>query len=206
MLATCNVYRAHRHGSESPYPGSTPGLNPCNHLAWRACGLWRTHKHNTYNHFAWLASEERNHLRQTWNDMIWHGMTWVAGAAPKGPDLGEARAEATHGVGVWPGAQSRFLGRGEVVIELGAPRRWRRWRRSFTTHQHAQTKLKPSGCSHMNSHQQVPIQLTLSQHVSQPFIHDNQQYSRQSRGSSWGPPAESIGTKFTRQRGKHLVR
>ena len=98
MLATCNVYRAHRHGSESPYPGSTPGLTPCNHLAWRACGLWRTHKHNTYNHFAWLASEERNHLRQTWNDMVWHGMTWGAGAAPKGPDLGEARAEATRGV------------------------------------------------------------------------------------------------------------
>ena len=38
MLATCNAYRAHRHGSESPYPGSTPGLNPCNHLAWLACG------------------------------------------------------------------------------------------------------------------------------------------------------------------------
>ena len=54
MLATCNVYRAHRHGSESPYPGSTPGLNPCNHLAWQACGPWRTHKHNTYNHFAEL--------------------------------------------------------------------------------------------------------------------------------------------------------
>ncbi len=94
MLATCNVYRAHRHGSESPYPGSTPGLNPCNHLAWRACGPWRTHKHNTYNnHPAWLASEERDHLRQTWDDMVWHGMTWGAGAAPKGPDLGEARAE-----------------------------------------------------------------------------------------------------------------
>ena len=30
---------------------------------------------------------------------------------------------------VWQGAQSRFLGRGEVVVELGAPRRWRRWRR-----------------------------------------------------------------------------
>ena len=28
MLATCNTYRANRHGSESPYPGSTPGLNP----------------------------------------------------------------------------------------------------------------------------------------------------------------------------------
>ena len=48
MLATCNTYRAHRHRSESPYPGSTPGLNPCNHLAWLACGPWRTHKHNTY--------------------------------------------------------------------------------------------------------------------------------------------------------------
>ena len=77
MLATCNVYRAHRHGSESPYPGSTPGLNPCNHLAWRACGPWRTHRHNTYDHVAWLASEERDHLhlRRTWNDMVWHGMT-----------------------------------------------------------------------------------------------------------------------------------
>ena len=29
-------------------PGSTPGLNPCNHLAWQACGPWRTHRHNTY--------------------------------------------------------------------------------------------------------------------------------------------------------------
>ena len=86
MLATWNVYRAHRHGSESPYPGSTPGLNPCNHLAWLACGPWRTHKHNTYYHVAWLASEEREHLRQAWNGMVWHGMTWEAEAAPKGPD------------------------------------------------------------------------------------------------------------------------
>ncbi len=30
--------------------------------------------------------------------MVWHGMTWGAGAGPKGPDLGEARAEATSGV------------------------------------------------------------------------------------------------------------
>jgi hypothetical protein len=61
--------------------------------------------------------------------MAWHDM-WGAGAAPKGPDLGEARAEATRGVaGMWQGAHSRFLGRGEVVVELGAPRRWRRWRR-----------------------------------------------------------------------------
>ena len=37
ILATCDVYRAHRHGSESSHPGSTPGLNPCNYLAW----LWR---------------------------------------------------------------------------------------------------------------------------------------------------------------------
>ena len=49
MLATCDVlYRAHRHGSESPHPGSTPGLIPCNHLARQACGPWRTHRHNTY--------------------------------------------------------------------------------------------------------------------------------------------------------------
>ena len=52
VYATCNVYRAHRHGSESPHPGSAgqrPGLNPCNqHLAWQACGPWRTHRHNTY--------------------------------------------------------------------------------------------------------------------------------------------------------------
>ena len=26
---TCDAYRAHRHGSESPHPGSTAGLNPC---------------------------------------------------------------------------------------------------------------------------------------------------------------------------------
>ena len=30
MLATCDAYRAHRHGSESPHPGSEPS---CNHLA-----------------------------------------------------------------------------------------------------------------------------------------------------------------------------
>ena len=51
MLATCDVYRAHRHGSESSHPGSTPGLNPCNHEPPRlavACGPWRTHRHNTY--------------------------------------------------------------------------------------------------------------------------------------------------------------
>ena len=36
MLATCDAYRAHRHGSESPHPGSTPGLIPCNHLARQA--------------------------------------------------------------------------------------------------------------------------------------------------------------------------
>ena len=45
---TCNAYCAHRHGSESPHPGSTPGLNPCNHLARQACGPWRTHRYNTY--------------------------------------------------------------------------------------------------------------------------------------------------------------
>jgi hypothetical protein len=127
MLATCNVYRAHRHGSESPYPGSTPGLNPCNHLAWRACGPWRTHKHNTYNkHPAWLASEERNHLCQTWDDMVWHGMTWGAGAAPKGPDLGEARAEATRGVAGGseplprPGRGCRRAGGAEAVAAVAA--------------------------------------------------------------------------------------
>ena len=48
MLTTCDAYRAHRHGSESPHPGSTPGLNPCNHLARQACGPWRTHRHKTY--------------------------------------------------------------------------------------------------------------------------------------------------------------
>ena len=50
MLATCNAYRAHRHGSESPYPGSTPGLNPCKHLSWLACGPWRhSYKQTTVN-------------------------------------------------------------------------------------------------------------------------------------------------------------
>jgi hypothetical protein len=126
MLATCNVYRAHRHGSESPYPGSTPGLNPCNHLAWRACGPWRTHRHNTYYHIAWLASEERDHLRQTWNDLVWHGMTWGAGAAPKGPDPGEARAEATRGVAGGseppprPGRGRRRAGGAEAVAAVVA--------------------------------------------------------------------------------------
>ena len=28
MLATCDEYRAHRHGSESPHPGSTPFTQP----------------------------------------------------------------------------------------------------------------------------------------------------------------------------------
>ena len=58
MLATCDVYRAHRHGSESPHPGSTPGLNglnPCNHLTRQACGPWRTHRHNTYSTYKHVA-------------------------------------------------------------------------------------------------------------------------------------------------------
>ena len=37
---TCDAYRAHRHGSESPYPGSTPGLNPCNHLVRHGEAAW----------------------------------------------------------------------------------------------------------------------------------------------------------------------
>jgi hypothetical protein len=53
-----NAYRAHRHGSESPYPGSTPGLNPCNHLAWLAYGPWRTHI-------------------QAWYGMAWYGMAFT---------------------------------------------------------------------------------------------------------------------------------
>ena len=106
MLATCNAYRAHRHGSESPYPGSTPGLNPCKHLAWLACGPWRTHKHNTHDHVAWLASEEWDRLahqvvgrqRHTWYGMVWYGMAWGAEAAPKGLGTEGARAGATRGV------------------------------------------------------------------------------------------------------------
>ncbi len=48
---------------KSPIPRVNPGSEPrCNHLAWLACGPWRTHKHNTYDHIAWLASEERGHL------------------------------------------------------------------------------------------------------------------------------------------------
>ena len=41
-------------------PGSTPGLNPCNHLAWLACGPWRTHI-------------------QAWHGMAWYGMAWGCG-------------------------------------------------------------------------------------------------------------------------------
>jgi hypothetical protein len=44
----------------SPYPGSTPGLNPCNHLAWLACGpLADTQTQHIPDHVAsvavWLA-------------------------------------------------------------------------------------------------------------------------------------------------------
>ena len=60
---TVASFSCSRHGTRAAltdtvqsraYPGSTPGLNPCNHLAWLACGPWRTHKHNTYDHIAWL--------------------------------------------------------------------------------------------------------------------------------------------------------
>ena len=44
-------------GSESPYPGANPGLNPCNHLTWLVGGPWRTHI-------------------QAWYGMVWYGMAW----------------------------------------------------------------------------------------------------------------------------------
>ena len=75
------------YGSESPYSGVNPGSEPelpYHHLAWLACGPWRTHKHNTYDHVAWQASGRWDHLahqvvgrqRHTmvWNGMVWHGM------------------------------------------------------------------------------------------------------------------------------------
>jgi hypothetical protein len=39
------------------------GLNPCNHLAWLACGPWRTHI-------------------QAWHGMVWYGMAWGCGLRP----------------------------------------------------------------------------------------------------------------------------
>ena len=90
MLATCDVYRAHRHASESPHPGSTPGLNPCKHLTRQACGPWRTHRHNTYIQARRLRRHEElmiHRIRRAAQDPV-----------------------------------------GEVIIELKAPRRWRRRR------------------------------------------------------------------------------
>ena len=43
-----------------PRVNTTPGLNPCNHLAWLACGPWRTHI-------------------QAWHGMVWYGMAWGCG-------------------------------------------------------------------------------------------------------------------------------
>jgi len=57
MLATCNMYRAHRHGSESPYPGSTrvnPGSEPVQPP--RLAGVWTA--------------------ADTHTGMVWHGMAW----------------------------------------------------------------------------------------------------------------------------------
>ena len=58
--------------------------------------------------------------------MVWHGMTWGAGAAPKGPDPGEARAEATRGVAGGseppprPGGGRRRAGGAEAVAAVAA--------------------------------------------------------------------------------------
>ena len=115
MLATCNAYSAHRHGSESPYPGSTPGLNPCNHLAWLACGPWRTHI-------------------QAWHEMVWYGMAWGLRPLPLprprrghhragGAEAGEAEAGAAKaGAAAWSSEVSEArAGARAVVVGVGSP-------------------------------------------------------------------------------------
>ena len=107
---TCNAYRAHRHGSESPYPGSTPGLNPCNHLTWLVGGPWRTHI-------------------QAWYGMVWYGMAWdwtrgqaSSSSVEERSSLGHHRAEGAEAVVAEAGAAggrrgSLPLGRWPIVWE-----------------------------------------------------------------------------------------
>ena len=58
--------------------------------------------------------------------MAWHGMAWGVGAAPKGPDMEGARAEATRGVagGSEPpprtGRGCRRAGGAEAVVAVAA--------------------------------------------------------------------------------------
>ena len=85
MLATCDVYRAHRHGSESPYPGSTPGLNPgattspgrrvdrgghrdtTHTYSHVACGLWQ-HEGLMIHRSLWKSDDPkyRRHVHGIW--------------------------------------------------------------------------------------------------------------------------------------------
>ena len=98
MLATCDAYRAHRHGSESPYPGSTPGLNPCNHLARQACGPWRTHRYNTYiqTRRQWRHEELKIHRNRREAQPSYQprrrGHHRAGGAGAVAVEAGEARA------------------------------------------------------------------------------------------------------------------
>ena len=118
------VPRSQTRTSESPlYPGSTPGLklplNPCNHLAWLACGPWRTHI-------------------QAWHEMVWYGMAWGLRPLPRrrrghhragGAEAGvEAEAGAAKaGAAAWSSEVSEArAGARAVVVGPGD---------SFTTHQ-----------------------------------------------------------------------
>jgi hypothetical protein len=52
---------------------------------------------------------------------------------------------------VWPGAQSGLLGRGEVVVELEAPRRWWRWwRRRAPSSFHSETRHRLKTCNQIS--------------------------------------------------------
>ena len=109
MLTTCDAYRAHRHGSESPYPGSTPGLNPCNHLARQACGPWRTHRHKTY------MQTHRLHKRQ--GELMIHQNRRAA----RPHQRGHHQAGGAETVAAEAEAEAARAGGAEQLSKMGAP-------------------------------------------------------------------------------------
>ena len=90
--------------SRHPYPGSTLGLNPCNHLAWLACGPWRTHI-------------------QAWHGMVWYGMAWGCGLRPPPrPREGHHRAGGAEAVTQGLGNSGAGGATGDVALPLGGRR------------------------------------------------------------------------------------
>jgi hypothetical protein len=62
---------------------------------------------------------------------------------------------------VWPGAQSGLLGRGEVVVELEAPRRWRRWWRRRAPRRGRRWRLHAQHGLHVKSAEQTFVPNTI---------------------------------------------